>query len=109
MVNWTNRQTTSLEKRTVRQKALGNYGEHCEESIGVFGRSAEEIACAQPKISVLRAQKYFPIKVGLTDRNVICFNCFAVAAVLCFLLFFPPFSLVLPRLYYCMLSHYICA
>ena len=42
----------------MRQTALGKlYGEHSEESIGVFRRPAEEIAYDKPIISVLRAQK----------------------------------------------------
>ena len=38
---WTNSQTRTLEKRKPTPKALGKYGEHPEESTGVFDCPAE--------------------------------------------------------------------
>ena len=44
LANWTNSNTTTLEKRKVRQKALRQLREHPDECTGVFGHPAEKIA-----------------------------------------------------------------
>ena len=47
----------SGETEKCARRLSENYGEHSEESKGVFGRPAEYIAYDQPEITVLRAQK----------------------------------------------------